>query len=523
MAATVTANLTLVAQGESGDAGIWLGNSGGHDTEVFYQNTASYTWQASKSARTSCTYTPTTNINMTGTDNHLYWWAQNAVASFMEDKTTGTTTASGYTIRLTDGSGNYREYHIAGGNTWGGEWRCFVIDLSLSTGDEIYASSGTLDLTDIDVITWYVDISNSGNIRIIDNQWNDVVRFGTGLTATGTDFDLIDIAIDDALLANKYGVLEIIDGQVFCQGKVIVGNGATTTTFNSTDELLVYRDRVGGASGGFGIVSTGLYELVFTGSGCVVDIAGMVIKGAGTTDTTRFAMDASDVTSDVTIDGSTFIRAGLCDFASTSDVQNSVFNNCFQIDPSTGIFKNNSISNYVGLEGGAVLWPTDSTNISDLTFSICDQDIEYDAASDATPSFLNIVHDDNAGDYDVNNTSGSSVTIPLSGTSNGNSYTGSLVEFEASVTLTFTVKDEAGVAIDEARINIVNASTKVELYQIETNSSGIATQSHTYAGDLGIEGWIRQMDISGDDYIPQDFEGTIKSTGFDANIKLIKL
>lgn len=523
MAVSVTANLTTVAQAESGDAGTWLGNSGAHDTEVFYQNTASYTWQASKSARTSCTYTPTTNINMSGTDNHLYWWAQNAVASFMEDKSTGVVTASGYTIRITDGSANYREYHVAGGNTWGGEWRCFVIDLNLSTGDEIYASSGTLDLTDIDIITWYVDISNSGNIRIIDNQWNDVVRFGTGLTATGTDFDLIDIATDDALLANKYGILEIIDGQVFCQGRIINGSGATTTTFNSADELIVFRDRVGGTAGGFGIVSTGLYQLVFTGSGCVADIEGLVCKGAGTTDTTRYYLDASDTNADATMDGCTFIRAGLCDFASTGDIQNSTFNNCFQVDPSTSIFKGNAIKNSVDA-GGALLWPTDDTNCNNITFSICDNDVEYDAASDATPTFLNIVHDDNAGDYDVNNTSGSSVTIPLTGTSNGNSYTGSLVTFQASVTLTFTVTDEtSGLPIQYARINIVNASTFAELYQIETNASGIATQAHTYAGDLGIEGWCRQFDIVGEDYDSKDFSGTIKSTGFDANIVLTRI
>ena len=523
MALTLIPNLTTVAQGESADAGAWSGNSGGFDTEVFMQNTASYTWQAAKSSRTPCTYTPTTNINISGTDNHLYWWAQNAVASFMENKTTGTTTASGYTIRLADSVGNDREYHVAGKDTWGGEWKCFVIDLNYTTGTEIYASSGTLDLTDIDVITWYVDISNSGNIRIIDNQWNDVVRFGTGVTATGTDFDLNDIWAEDYLLANKYGILERVGNTLFAKGKIIIGNGVTTTTFNSVDEKLEFIQREGA---GEGLVGSTLYEFKAQGSGCVVDAAGLIISGGSINAAGRFLFDISDVTSDVTLDGCIVTYAALVNSVSVNDLQNNIFNNCLQIDPSTGIFKYNTVKNYVGTEGGAILWPSDDTNITDLTLSNNNDAIEYTATSDSTPTFRNMVFDDVTAKYDVNNTSGSAVTIPLTGTSNANSYNpgGSTVTFDASVTITYTVSDaDTGALIQYARINIVNASTKAELYQIETNVSGVATQTHTYTGDLDIEGWVRQMDIVGDDYTPKDFSGTIKSTGFDTNIKLTKL
>jgi hypothetical protein len=222
----------------------------------------------------------------------------------------------------------------------------------------------------------------------------------------------------------------------------------------------------------------------------------------------------------LSIDGCAISTADAIYFKAGQSIINTVFDSSGQIDPSTATFKYNTISNSADT-GGAVLWPSDDTNISDLNFILCDNDIEYDASSDSTPNFYNITHDDNAGDYDVNNTSGGAVTIPLSGTSNANSYTGSTVTFQASVTLTFTITDEVSdAAIQYARINIVNASTKAELYQIETNASGIATQSHTYAGELAIEGWVRQFDISGTDYRPKDFSGTIKSTGFDAAIKL---
>lgn len=544
MAGTFTANLTLVAQGESGDSGTWAGNSGAHDTEIKIQNTASYTWQASKNARTSCTYTPTTNIDMSGTDNHLYWWAKNDVAPFMEAKTTGTTNTSGYHIRLTDGSGNYKEWHIAGSDTWGGEWRCFVLDLSSST--DVYASSGTLSLTDIDIITWYVDISNSGNIRIIDNQWNDVIRFGTGITATGTDFDLTDMAADDESSSNKYGILENIDGVIFCQGRITIGNGATTTTFNSTDEVLTFRDRI--STNGKGQVSSTLYELNFVGSGNTTNIQGLVCKGAGTTDTTRPYIDASDTNADVTVAGSSFIHCDLVDFASTSDVQNSVFSNCFQIDPSTSIFKNNTISNYIGSEGGAILYPSSDTNFTNLKFisNATGGHIEFDGSSDSTPTFDHLTftgdlhintganttitadnvivsgsvyNDDTAHTLTINVIASSTITAGDPGTGNGQT------DVQNTVVVKITVVDsDTGLPIPSAHVRLNKSSDKSSILSGTVNASGIIQDTgYNYSTDTDVEGWARKYDLSSTLYIQKEITGTITDTGFDQTVELVKM
>ncbi len=482
MAVTVIPNLSLVSSADTaGSEGAWVGNSGGADAEVKIQGAGSYTWQASKNARTTCTFTPTNNLNMSGPDMHLYWWAQNAVASFMEPKIE-VIDDPGYTVRLTDGSANYKEWRMAGSDTWGGEWRCFVLDVNDTT--DVYASSGVLDLTDIDVISWSVDISNSGQIRIIDNQWNDVVRMGTGLTATGTAFDITDIAADDELAANKYGVLENIDGVIFCQGRLIIGDDVAVTTFNSTDETLVFRDR---NANGKGIVSADLYGVRFDGSGCVADVNGLVAKGAGTTDTTRFFFDASDATSTVNINASTFIRAGLIDFSSQDDVQNNVFNNCFQIDPSTSVFTNNSISNYVGTEGGAVIFPAEDTNFKDLVFTNCDNSIEYvNGSDDSSPKFDNIIFDDVSGNYDVYNTSDSTTAISLTNGSNANSYNpaGEVTEFLSSVLLTMTVKDSNGDPINVAYAYIDDDDTPFIMNK-QTNASGIASETWTGGSVVG--------------------------------------
>ena len=441
MAVTVTPNLTVFSLAQDNTGGTWAGLSGAFDTEVFYQGAASWYYQTPKNGIGDGNFTPSAPVNMSAANTHLYWAMKCDVFPFCEPLNSGTANPSGLMVKV-ESSGGSKTWHIAGKDTWGGEWKQFVLDINNTAN--VYATVGTLNLSAVSKISFLTNNSNSGNIRIIDNTNINAVRFGTGLTLTGTGFTLKDAALIDELVANKYGVLSIIDGNIHCQGRIVIGNGATITTFNSTDEEIVYKDV---------IVSSSLYEYKFTGSGCAAVIKGFVAKGAGAA---RYYLDASDATADVTVSGSTFIRAGLINFASTSDIQSSVFNNCLQINPSTGIFKQNTTSNYVGSEGGAVLWPSLSTNITDLIFQLCDQDIEIDAASHSAPVFTNIVHDDNVGDFDVNNTSGSVRVVSLIGTSNGNSYTGALVTFQASNTLVITVIDEITKALlTDARVHVV--------------------------------------------------------------------
>lgn len=473
MAITVTPNLTVLSLANDNTGGTWAGASGAFDTEVFYQGTASWFYQTPKNGVGNGNFTPTSAVDMSAADTHLYWAQKCDVFAFAELLNTGAT-ASGLMVKIESSASDYVTWHIAGKDTWGGEWKMFVIDVN-NTANK-FATVGTLNLAAVTKVSFLTDISNSGNIRIIDNTNLNAIRFGTGLTLTGTDFDLVDAAAIDELVANKYGILENIDGNIHSQGRIIIGNGATTATFNSTDEEIVFKDV---------IVSTGLYKYNFVGSGSVSVIKGFVAKGAGGA---TYALDASDTAADVTISGSTFIRAGIMDFASTSDVQTSVFNNCGQITPNTGIFKTNTISNYVGTSG-AILYPTTDVNISGLSFIICDNGVEYDATSDSTtPSFNDFTFDDAAGNYDVNNTSGSAVSIGNANGSNANSYNpgGSVVTFLANpVTLTVTVQNASGVKIQDARVLVTVLSGGSYPFEETVTLSRVTTTvsvSHTAHG-----------------------------------------
>lgn len=469
MAATVTPNLTLLDNNDN--SANWSGTDGADAYNTHIQGTNSESWQVSKNTSETAAWNNGSTHDMSATNTHLYIW-------FKSDLTNYYTTVK---VQIISTTGNYREYEIANQTTkiWNGAWKCFALDLAGGT------ETGTFDSSDVNDIEITVDNGASGNIRSVINNWIDVMRYGTGLTVTGTTFDITDIAAIDQLEANQYGILENFQDIIYSQGQIIIGNGATTTTFNSTNEVLVFRDE--------SYIKSGFYQFKLQGSGNTTVVEALTLRASGITDVFRFVFDAGDSTTDITIDGISVTRSALVTFSSATDVQNFTFNDCFQVNPGTGIFKYGSFLNYVGTTGGSLLWPSDDNGISDITFAICDQDVEITASSDSAPAFLNILHDDNAGDYDVNNTSGSSVTVALSGTSNGNSYTGTTVTFSSSSTLILTVKDEIGNAVGNAYAYIDDDNITPFIMNMQTNATtGIASTAWTGGSVTGATWRVRK-------------------------------
>lgn len=502
--ATITPNLTTFSLADDNTGGTWVGTSGAFDNQVNYQGTNCWYYQTPKNGIGDGNFTPTAAVDMSATDVHLYWWMRCDVFQFCELLNTGAT-SSGLMVKIESSASDYVTWHLAGSDTWGGEWKAFVLDVN-NTANK-FATVGTLNLSAVTKISFLTDNSNSGTIRIVDNTMLDAVRFGTGITTTGLDFDLTDIALEDALPANKWGILRIDDDNIHCQGRITNGNGATVTTFNSTDEEIVFSDA---------LVSSTLYEFNIVGSGNTSVLKGFSIKASGNA---RFKFDASDATADITMSGSAMKKGASVLFASTSDIQTTVFNNCLQIEPSTGIFKFNSISNYVGTTG-ALLFPSDSANISDITFSICDNDVEYASGSDATPAFVSFVHDDNAGDFDVNNTSGGAITIVLSGTSNANSSTGSAVTFSNPKSFKFTLNPS--IINYEWRIYSVTAlgslAGSIELDGEEEAIVDNQTYNYTYSIDTPMA--VQILTQPEDEYREEIQYFTLKNSNQDVVINL---
>lgn len=437
MAVSVTANLTNIFDGSS--ATNWTSGRGvSVSTEVFIQGTNALAGIVAKNTNDTWDYdyyadNGNTNLNVSATDTHIYFWMKCDIAPFIDyirlglrsDTARGAATTGDYNWIVVDNTVNIE---------WGGEWRCFVVDINATAS----TSTGTLDLSACDDIYFVVDNSNSGNIRSIENTYIDVCRHGTGLTMTGTAWDMTDVAADDNLVANKYGILQNINGVLFSQGRLTVGSGATTTTPASANEDVVFVDpsTQGQQGGALGSVSSTLYQLNFTGSGLSGTFANTSFKSAGATDNSRFVFDASDTNiTSLTFDAGTIQRAGLVSFAAGLSATNLNFVNCFQITPSSATFTGNTISDYVGTEGGALLW-NGGTTTNSCTFVNCDEGVEITQTTNQT--FQSLIFDDAVGNFDVHlNNGGTSIEVAKTGTpaANPNSYTatgGGVVTFTAS-------------------------------------------------------------------------------------------
>ena len=165
------------------------------------------------------------------------------------------------------------------------------------------------------------------------------------------------------------------------------------------------------------------------------------------------------------------------------------------------------------------MFPSDSAKAHDLNFTLCDKDIEYASTSDQTsPTFTNIVHDDNSGDYDVNNTSAVQ-TISLSGSSNANSYTGYTTTFQNPKIFSFTV--DPSITGYEWRIYSVTAKGSlagaVELDGEESASADNQSYPYEYTSDVVIAVQILAIE---DDYVESITYYTLGNNDQDVTILL---
>lgn len=377
-------------------------------------------------------------------------------------------------VFLYDGT-NTAYYYWTPGTSYQGGWSQAIIYTG-ATPD-----SGTVNKANITRIGMRM-VTSSKPRNAPFNALYDAWRYGDGYSITGgTNGDEIDwshIATIDA--ASAYGIVTEENGIYTLRGDIQIGDGVSTTYFKPEGQLVVFQEEQ--------VLST-LYKLSFFDDASNLTnidyVGGAISSGSiATGGTLRFDLDANLTDFNAfSMDGVQISGADASTFPNSSsfNVTGCVFDDCNQIDPQLCVFTGHTIKNSTD-SGGACLYPSNDANFSNILFQNCNNCIEYDATSDNTfPSFDDIVFDDVSGKYDVNNTSGSSVSISNTGTSNGNSYntSGSVVTFVNSVTVTVTVVNENNVAIEGAVVYLKTVGGTVVLNGV-TNSSGVITG--TYGG-----------------------------------------
>jgi hypothetical protein len=387
-------------------------------------------------------------------------------------------------VRIVVGDGTNRMAYYVGGydyvpafNVNG--WTCYMLDANnLPTGKATIAGSeGSMSwgaITQVGVGFKTTAKSLGGT----ENCFVDIARRGTGLNIKGgVSSDpgaWAEIAADDASTASgkAYGiVMEFQPGVYGVQGDVNWGDDSSTTDtyFEDTNATIVFMD-TGAAAYNMTIVgnSTGTNSFVdgvIVGSGDTArGRAGSTYLSAGPSVT----MDFSDSNVDeLSLYGTKFslIDQGITFGADTThECLGVTFQACGQIDVGAVIVRNCTWSETTSTLG-SLLWSS-SINIKNSAFiaHTTGAGIQHTSATGSPFTYDNLTF--SGCTYDVNNTSGSTITISISNTPTGypTTYTGTLVNFSTAVTLTLS-----GM-VDSSEITIMQRGAAVD-----TGSDGSTT------------------------------------------------
>jgi len=421
--------------------------------------------------------TPPPAVDMS-TATHIY-----AAMLCMTQPTLDLEANGGMGIGVIDGSDNWKVWFVGGKDTYTGGWDV----RSAYTGNTHDDASATLPvMTDIRGIVTYWKCTQKS--KLAQNCFMDRTAYGNGaaLIVTGTNAVTNEgwsevLSVADSVDATR-GYLKAQTGSYVPKGSIQIGDSAGTasTTFTDDFNILIFSDSP--------VSSTSNY---ISGKGnstgtTSITLSSQVLKSAGQ----RFAFDMSDTNlTSFLMTGSTLANAGLVDFKAGQTITGCVFNDCGQIDPSTSTFENDTISNYSGSEGGALLWPG-GTSVNACTFDNNLKSIEVLQTSSQTYDALTFVGEDDSTKQSTHlNNGGTDIDISKNNGSNPQYYTatgGGVVSFiGSSTTMVLKAQTGAGTEVVGARAFLRTAAAGSLPYDITVtivNSGTTATVTHTSHG-----------------------------------------
>lgn len=519
---------------ESTDAGWDTGGSMVDDQNLFYNNSECVSAQMTKDSNGSGATGPATIMYVHGssftipTDGavllHHLWAAPPAL---------NTLANGGVKILLGNGLGVFSAWNCSGNDfkpAPRGGWANYALNPAVGAADDVVGGGASSPYTTVGGAVGALQQAR-GNPHACN-----AVRYGRckslfldGEIANPATFN--GYALIDNATTNRWNLIDPLGGGAYdWQGLMSIGQVATLVYFEDSDVNINVLNTIN--------VTSAFNRIEIHTATSTVIWTTINIKALGTVSKGEFEMIDNAT---VTFTSCSFTNMSTFIFLSNATLTRTKFKGCDQITHGGANFNICVFEGYEGTAGTAYLLyatanDTDGLldNSSFTKGTAATHAIEFDATN--TPLEITLRGIDFTGYNAVNGNNDSALYFPsttkdyivnLVGCTGDISYRvgtgGTVTIVNDPVTLTFNIEDEDGVAIQFARINIVRSDTKVELYQIETNASGVATQSHIYGGDLAIEGWVRQKDLVGDDYHPKDFSGTITNTGFLITIKLIKM
>lgn len=549
MAATITNGLTNVTLANNNTGfSVWKRDGTGgtpsaiSETDVFIQGTGACSVKVSNQGVVLAYGTGGIDLSATGT--HVYIWVNMLAGGLMANRSSnGLCICLSSDATLSSGS-NYSFWAVDGADTYPGGWVRYVIDVSKTRT----TGAGTLNLSSVQHIGMYCD--TRPNVAKFDNLVIDRIDYavaGTGLEVTGTSTtdDLFGdiLTADEGTVGNKYGIVTSKEGIIYVRGAINLGDisGATNSTHTDIDKVIVFESpKYYDGTSEADAVSTTFQQLNFYEDTGVTSITFGKKVGSGTTASGRngltFIQSGIAVTMDFDVGGVTTsniygstlqgITGGLSWGTNTNHefIGNSVIA-CTQFDPVGGInIFDTAFINTADVDA-AFLWnaSTSTSNFTNNSFIANTTGAAIEHAAQGTFSYQGLSFSGNTNDILYSAAASSGVlTINASDsnpvTSEIANPTGNSVSIVNTVTLSVTVKNQAGVLTD-ANVRIQEADGTL-ISQGSTTSGVYTDAAYNYTVDTAVQVRVRESSSGSTRYFPAVANATITSNGMTIEVTL---
>ncbi|MHA1812362.1 MAG: hypothetical protein ACTSYX_02895 [Candidatus Thorarchaeota archaeon] len=480
----------------------------------------------------------------------IYMWMFSFTASTLDTKAAG-----GMQILVEDGSGNQSGWYVGGSDNYTGGWEVFCC----SCAETPNWDSGTpADLTDIVKIGtgW----KNTAKSKLPMNCFWDWIRYGTGpaLTITGTNATVGDGWSEVATLdlAGTHGIVKAVKGGYILKGPVQIGDSAGTLSTDFTDEgsVLNFDDQPVGevqykiteAGNGTGTTDLQLGSVVGTGDDRQ-GINGNIIGSLGPAWEWDSQTDIADLDTCL-LYGTTFKNAhggiNLDDDTKTTLISFTALN-CGEVDPGAvndgaellSVFiidPNGTTNNYGLLFGQTVVTAALTHNCKKINFITSGTPTTQYMARFIDASDYSVTWDQfnyfgvyTSGTIQQGRNEGLNADVTIDVATNGNvddtDFTNSAsgtVTANNVVNLNVTVKDIAGVVIQNAQTAIYVKSDNTELMNEDTTAGGLATATYNYSGNTDVFVKVRKSSTGTTRYRSVSSPQTIIADGLTVTITL---
>lgn len=435
---------------------------------------------------------------------------------------------NGFQAVIGNSSANYNRWTVHGRDTLPkGGWFSVAIDPT-TTATNVEGTPTTVTSTFGSRIFMTGSVSKGNPFAIDYSRYGRSIIIDDGEIANPGNFT--DAATQNDLVANKWGLFEASGGGFAQKGLFQIGTVASLAYFSDSNKSILIEDTLH--------VGTGFNEFEVLNAGTTLIWNGISISKIGTVGRGLFTVTDNAT---VTIDGCTFTDMSTFSFLSNSTITGTVFRRCDLVTQAgstiTGSTFTNSTSATSLLADNLALvtgntFVSDGSNHAVEITSIGGGSLDWNnqlsgyvtgtAGSPATTSatgnealYVNVA----VGTLDVNVTAGASVPSIRTAGATVNVIAG-------AVTLTITIQDTSGTAIQNARAYVlagaVGALTEgTVLISALTDVNGQVSVTQTYSLDQSITGRVRKSSVS-PYYKTGVVVGTIsKDAGLDATIIML--